>query len=278
MASADQEESLTALVFEIGAMGTSEVLRFKQPDGEEDILPVIAGTKVVDAYFASPPGAEDLQKLRVQLPELKTEVLRQSQQDWMAEWKKGFQPFPLAKSFWVVPSWENPPNEASEVIHMDPGMAFGTGTHATTQLVSEFLEESKSRGSFLDVGTGTGILAIMAYKMQFKDVWALEIDQEARRVAQENFALNSVTVTMPEGGVEDLSRRFSVVAANIIDGPLLRMRESLLARLEPGGVLLLSGILEEREPEFIAQFHLPGGRSFVERRVRDGWVALMAEV
>ncbi len=260
------------LAFDFGAMGTTEVLKFSQPEGEETVFTESLERKKIEIYFADSPSPEFFVQIETRIPTSDFSLSECPDQDWMAEWKKNFKPMPLAEPFWIVPSWEAAPPMAAQVIHMDPGMAFGTGTHETTQLIAEELVAGQVGYSLLDVGTGTGILAILAIKLGFKEVCAIDTDPEARRVAQENFELNSAQIELPALGVHELKGTYSVVVANIIDGPLVRMQHDLFRLVEPGGRLVVSGILLEREREFLQHFLPPPGRPL--RRTQKGdWLA-----
>src|SRR5690606_7022875 len=135
------------------------------------------------------------------------------------------------------------PSEAKRVLRIDPGMAFGTGTHETTQLAAQILSDLAAKQplvSVLDVGTGTGILALLAELLGAEVVQATEIDSEARRVARENLVRNaSRSVVVLEDQLESLSNTFQVVMANIIDGVLLELGADLCRRVKPGGHLIL---------------------------------------
>jgi ribosomal protein L11 methyltransferase len=277
------EEWLSHAAFENGALGMSEPLAFDQPEGEETVFTRIPDTRNVDVYFAVAPEPDFVRDLRSRFPQVHIDLRSEPTKDWLEEWKKGFKPFALVDGHWVVPSWCEPPPEAQHKIWIDPGMAFGTGTHETTQLVAEALKEvlpsAREAKSFLDVGTGTGILAILAKQMGLTDVYATEIEDDARRVARENFARNGCDdITMNATQVEELPRRFDLVAANIIDGVLLRLQEVLKARVKPGGWLILSGIILERERDFLSGFRLPGEKKWDLRRQKGDWLLYAAKL
>lgn len=268
------EEWLSSQVFEFGASGISEVLGFRQPEGEEDVFTQIPDRRAVDVYFPKEPDPRFLNLLAERWPETRASINAEVEKDWLAEWKKGFAPFALTDDHWVVPSWCEPPREAKHKILIDPGMAFGTGTHETTKLVAQELRHlSTATHSLLDVGTGTGILAILAKQLGFKNISATEIEPEARRVARENFILNGAAdIRLDERQIEQLTSKFDVVLANIIDGVLVRIQEQLKEKVKPGGWLILSGIITEREPDFLAGFNLPPGVNWSQRRQMGDWL------
>jgi ribosomal protein L11 methyltransferase len=269
------EEWLSGEAFTFGALGISEVLPFDQPEGEEDVYTRIPDRRAVDIYFQAAPAREFVETLRARFPQAVVEVRGETARDWLAEWKKGFKPFALTPGHWVVPSWCEPPPSARHKIWIDPGMAFGTGTHETTQLVAEamaeLLHETKC-SSCLDVGTGTGILAVLARQLGIAHVRATEIEPDARRVARENFAANGCAdIVLNDQQIEDLAETFDLVVANIIDGVLVRVQEALKARVRPGGWLMVSGIIGERETDFLSGFHLPAGTTWSKRAAKGDW-------
>lgn len=279
----NQEEWVSSTAFEYGALGVSEVLEFSQPEGEETVFTKSPEFRILDVYFSEPPSELFAEELRLKIPKVAVQISKEQNKDWLAEWKKGFKPFQLTRSHWVIPSWCEPPPEAKYRILIDPGMAFGTGTHETTQLCAEAVQKvlgsKKEIESFLDVGTGTGILAILAHQLWVPTVAATELDTDARRVAHENFVLNECEdIELSELQVEQLSDRYDVVVANIIDGVLVRIQDSLKKRVQPGGTLIVSGIIAERESDFLAGFKLPPGKSWIRRTQKGDWLCFEAEL
>ncbi len=277
------EEDFTYLCFDNGAQGVTEDLTFSQPEIIYD--PTIVETERLDlnAYFEAHPGDEFLKELKSSFPEAEIEVITEEHQDWMENWKKGFEPFLFVEPFWIVPSWHKPPPEAKQVLLVDPGMAFGTGTHETTKLASRIIVQAwdgiaaATGGSphVLDVGTGTGILGLVCYKLGAGRVVAIDNDPEARRVARENVRLNGAEeIEVPETQLGEFKpEQFDLVIANIIDGVLVNLRDDLLRVLKPGGTVVLSGILTEREGPFLDQF-LSGTSVRNRRRMTMGeWSA-----
>lgn len=265
------EEFLSNNAFDWEALGMSEVLPFSQPEGEEDVFTKIPERRAIDVYFENSPASGFIELVRGRFPDVEVKIDSEQEKDWLEEWKKGFKPFELAGGHWVVPSWCESPAGAKHNIWIDPGMAFGTGTHETTQLVAKELVNLKGT-SLLDVGTGTGILAIMAKQMGIVRVAATEIEADSRRVARENFERNKCeSIQLDERQVEDLQEKFDIVVANIIDGVLVRIQDALKARVNPGGWLVLSGIITEREKDFLEGFNVSGD-SWDIRRQQGDWL------
>lgn len=270
------EESLNDLVFSFGAQGISEVLSYRQTSQSFEPETISTPFHDINVYFLETPHPDLLQTLRTEFGDVKYEIREEEEKDWLEEWKKGFEPFPLASDLWIIPRWwKNPPEEASKKILMEPGMAFGTGTHATTQLAAEFLSQLDLKNiSLLDVGTGTGVLAMAAALQGASRILGTEIDSQARLVAKENLRLNGLeNIEILEEQIESINEKFGVVVANIIDGILLDLKFSLMDRVAGGGDLILTGILLEREPDFVAEFNWSAHLfTIVERREKEGWV------
>lgn len=253
------EDAATELCFAYDCAGVSETLSFEQNDAK--YLPKVKPTETIDleAYFYTAPSPDIIHALEKLSPTAKVETTTEENKDWLHEWKKGFEPFALVGSIWVVPSWCEAPDEATTSLLIDPGMAFGTGTHETTklasQLITEFFGERPETESVLDVGTGTGILALLAHHLGAKQVVGLEIDELARGVARENVELNGVnSIQIPEHQIEDEQGHYQLVIANVIDGVLLELRADLCRCMAVGGDLILSGILTERLEAFLSGF------------------------
>jgi len=276
---ASLEEDVTDHCFESGATGVTEVLAFSQPDLTYDpsILPV--KTHDLDVYFTETPNDTFFDGLKVLAPSMKWQTLEEQDKDWLEEWKKGFVPFKLIGNYWVVPSWHEKPAEADVGILIDPGMAFGTGTHATTKMAAYFVQKLSSQfkdltdKSLLDVGTGTAILAMLASHEGVKRILGLEIDPEARRVARENIVLNKLTnIEISDKPLEETGEKFDFVVANIIDGVLIQLKDALLRTLKPGGHIFLTGILTERDNHFFTNFIEKSNLKVVRRIEKDEWV------
>lgn len=166
---------------------------------------------------------------------------------WHLVWRDQFQSLCFADRLWVVPSWHTPPPEAELMITLDPGMAFGTGTHPTTRLCLEWLAAAGvTHRRVLDYGCGSGILAIAAAKLGAHIVAAVDIDEEACRVARENAQLN----TCPEiaiGTPDSLgANTFDILVANLLLRPVLALHGEFIARLRPHGKIALSGIMRDQ--------------------------------
>lgn len=253
------EDPITQHSFDFGASGLSEALVFTQPDLTYDPFVVHQKTRDFDVYFPSKPEPGFFKRLQEMDSKIGAEIHEEIEKDWLEEWKKGFKPFPIAGDYWIVPSWLPSPVDAHHSIQIDPGMAFGTGTHATTKMASAFLlrrsQESGSSAQLLDVGTGTAVLAILGERLGFKNPVGVEIDPEARRVARENVERNHCQeVQIIDQQIDTLDQQFEVVVANIIDGVLIHLAGDLARVTKQNGDLFCTGILSEREEIFVQGF------------------------
>ncbi|HEY6399791.1 MAG TPA: 50S ribosomal protein L11 methyltransferase [Blastocatellia bacterium] len=240
------------------------------------------------AYFNSAPDAENLRRqiLRnlklMDLPEFALRGIRNltvADQDWLAEWKKGYEPIAIGQSLLVCPSWrlDQARNTDRIVIEIDPGMAFGTGTHETTRGCLEMLEKYWKGASLLDVGTGTGILAIAAIKLRpGSRVVGFDVDPEAVEVALENAAINGVADEI-EIEVNKLgsyhNQEFDVVLANLTADVIIPLAPEFPQVLKPQGVLIVSGVLREQTDDVRAALQ-SDNFSVTEMKPDGEWVTM----
>lgn len=199
--------------------------------------------------------------------------------DWVRMTQAQFPPTQIRNDLWIVPSWHQPPNPQAINIRLDPGVAFGTGTHPTTRLCLEWLHDhTLTNDTVLDYGCGSGILAVAAKKLGAAEVLGTDIDPQAIEAANYNAQENEVEVgfylpeQMPQG-------QFDVVVANILSNPLRLLAPALLARVKSGGYLVLSGILERQAQELIEVYrsYRPDSPLSVWKTM-DGWVCLAGRI
>ena len=204
-------------------------------------------------------------------------------QDWMAAWKQHYHPIPIGSKLLILPAWIEQHDTARIPVRIDPGMAFGTGTHPSTQLCLEMLETYVRPGQpIIDIGCGSGILSIAAVKLGSRHALAVDIDPAALRGTRENAAANGVEqqIEVGQGSLQHiLSGCFSIqqaplVLANILAPVLVEMLEQGLERtLSPGGTLILAGILDEQNHRVDASAQRAGLRLIEKRQISD-WAAL----
>ena len=195
---------------------------------------------------------KSLKRIAPEIPLTKIKTASIPEQDWGENWKRFFKPIQVTSKFVIKPPWSKIRLKRDQIpIEITPGMAFGTGTHATTILCIRALEERmrKRNLSILDVGTGSGILSIIAARLGAKEVVGIDIDPLAMENARENVEKNGVSniVNLRKGSIGTVHKKFNVVVANIDFKRLKRMRKPLSNHLENEGVLILSGILEKQK-------------------------------
>jgi ribosomal protein L11 methyltransferase len=205
-------------------------------------------------------------------------------ENWMTAWKDHYHPIPIGKKLLVLPAWIEQQDNSRIAVKIDPSMAFGTGTHPSTQLCLELIEEYTHPGTpVIDVGCGSGILSIAALKMGASHALAVDIDPASVKATGENSEANDVLaqVECGQGSVTEIHdgkysiKQAPVVLANILAPILIRLFDAGMAELvEPGGVIILAGILAEQADSVIdsAGSH---GLTFVEKRQSGDWVALV---
>jgi len=255
-----------ALLFEMGATGVEE--------RDDAVLPMPGARKpapghaLLVAFFARRAEADEAARA-LGAGGVAAEVAAIEPRDWGEEWKKGLAPLSVGRVF-LRPTWieaARPPG-AVEVV-LDPGMAFGTGTHPTTALCLAALDAflaTRPGAAVLDVGTGSGILAIAARKLGAGRVAASDDDPVAVLVARENATRNGAALELTGADLPAIPGRFDLVVANILAGVLVALAPDLVARLAPGGELVLAGVLVPQESEVRAAFagaglaELPGAR------------------
>ena len=186
------------------------------------------------------------------------EIKTETKDDWTCGWKQWFKPFEIVSGITVAPSWDLPSDNRNATITLDPGMAFGTGLHPTTKLCAEAVHDiaQKSPTSMLDVGCGTGLLAIIAHMDGIQNVVGIEIDEDARIIADENFEKNGIKNIKVFESMKSIESTFDLVVANILMGTLIELKDKLIAHTAIGGHLILSGLTHDQEETIISKFPL----------------------
>jgi ribosomal protein L11 methyltransferase len=283
-------EALSAAFAEWGQGVAIEQVVHSSRDGDELVYPPDAPL-LVKTYLplhdpTSPERRREIEKavwalgLLRHVGPLEARSLREA--DWADAWKRYFFVQRVGRRTVVVPSWrqaEYAPQPDDIPLLLDPGMAFGTGLHPTTQLCLRAVEERVQPGQrVLDLGAGSGILAIAASKLGAEYVEAVEIDPVAARVCRENAELNGVSgrTTVIEGALEAEGERFDLALANITIRVLLEVHPILARRLRPGGTAVMSGVLVERADELVDVLSGAGWRHVRTDQEQD-WVALIVE-
>jgi ribosomal protein L11 methyltransferase len=272
----DQVEMISEAFTAIGALSVTVL-----DAGDEPLLepapgetPLWSNARVIALFDATQDSAELKLQLQAVLdapvPDLLVESL--ADRDWSNTWRDTFGAMQFGRRLWVCPVGESPSDPEAIVVHMDPGMAFGTGTHATTALCLEWLDAHPPVGrSVIDYGCGSGILAVAAHKLGAANVTAVDIDPQALQATRENARRNGcdVEVFHPEAlgqGSVDL------VVANILANPLIELATDLSLRVHTGGQLVMTGILAEQAKAVMAAYR--DWFVFAAPVYREEWVLL----
>lgn len=289
-AAAADAEALSEALLAAGALSVSvedaqagtalETPQFGEPGSPA--TPLWDDSRVV-ALFDPPANHADLRAAIAaaaraagiaQLPEISFAEV--AEQDWVRLTQSQFAPIRISDRLWIVPSWHSAPDPGAINLELDPGLAFGTGSHPTTRLCLEWLEQEIRPGvTLLDYGCGSGILGIAALKLGAADVLGVDIDASALTAAADNAARNRVGMRLAHSA-DALTASFDRVVANILTNPLMLLAPLLSARLKPGGKLALSGVLETQAEQVIAAYapYLP----LMVGATHDGWVRLEGEI
>ena len=245
----------------------------------------------VTIYVAdNPQGMEELMQVRQILARLKAqdpdgkygrlelEMKDVDEEDWSNAWKKYYHPVQVGEHLLVCPSWEAYDRQPDDVVlTLNPGMAFGTGTHDTTRLCMELLEKYITpQDTVLDVGCGSGILAITAALLGANKIIGCDIDEVAVKVAGENAALNGVQdrIAFHQGDLtSQVEGSFQIICANIVADVIIRLSEDVGRYLAKDGIFITSGIIDTREQDVLNALE-QNGFQVIERRTSGGWVAL----
>ena len=271
-------DEVEALLLSCGALslcleedGVSNPI-FEPPIGDHPLWSKL----YISALFEHLIAAELTIKALAHHTQVGTQVLLETidETDWQAKFQQQFNAKRYGK-LWVYPSWQETPEPEGISLKLDPGLAFGTGKHPTTDLCLDWLgEQNLTQMSLLDFGCGSGILALAAAKLGAQPVVAIDIDPQALRATEQNRDANDISpdqlyVTTAKD-IED--RRFSVVIANILAGPLLELRDQFVALLLPKGELILSGILSSQVDDIKAAHS--GHFDLVSVEVREDWARI----
>jgi ribosomal protein L11 methyltransferase len=247
-----QAEAFSEAVLEAGA----ESVSLESASGDRSALEPGARMRVVALATAAadPAALVAAAAATAAMPAPGFTVAPLEEEDWVRRSQSQFGPIRISGRLWIVPSWHAPPDPAAIAVRLDPGLAFGTGSHVSTRMVLRQLESAVRPGMrVLDYGCGSGILAVVAGKFGAGEIAATDIDPQALATSIANAADNDVilNVALPESLPPGT---FDLVLANILAGPLIDLEPLLAARTRPGGRILLSGILESQAAEVVAAY------------------------
>ncbi|MEC9313442.1 MAG: 50S ribosomal protein L11 methyltransferase [Pseudomonadota bacterium] len=276
--SPDKAETLSEALSECGAAAVTFEDDADQPIYEPDLgeTPLWADTRLTALFDAENSEQSVLDMLAAMLPEVpRFRVEAVEDKDWEREWMANFQPIQFGDKLWIVPSWHKAPDEQAVNILLDPGLAFGTGTHATTALCLNWLDQADLKGKYvIDYGCGSGILAIAAALLGAERVIGVDTDPQALEATRENARRNGVEVEayLP-GNCPD--EPCDLLLANILAGPLQNLAPRFANLCKPNTQLVLSGILQSQADE-VAESYAPWF-TMQPAVSREDWVRLTGE-
>jgi ribosomal protein L11 methyltransferase len=255
----DDAEKFSDLLSEAGANAVTFLDSADQPLYEPPVgeTPLWSRTRIIGLFDANANMEAVLEYIRQAidpkpLPDHRISPLEDK--DWEREWMDNFKPMPFGERLWIVPSWTEAPHPEAINILLDPGLAFGTGTHPTTDLCLQWLDEhGAAHDEVIDYGCGSGILAVAAAKLGAQHVWAVDNDPQAliatRDNAEKNNVAGNISAVLPDA-LPDLQT--PLLLANILAQPLMEFAERFATHVTPGGHIVLSGILAEQAQQVTA--------------------------
>lgn len=250
---------------------SGEVARFGEPGGAPALWPLSR----VTALFAGDADAGAILRAvaaELGLPLPPAELAEVAEQDWVRATQAQFQPIRIDDGFWIVPSWCEPPRRDAIALRLDPGLAFGTGSHPTTRLCLEWLRSEMTPGArVLDYGCGSGVLAIAAALLGAGAVHGTDVDAQALEASRENARANGVRASFVAPDRLDPAP-CDIVVANILANPLVMLAPALAHRARPGGRIALSGILADQTNDVAAAYR--PWFTLAPWRAAEGWVLL----
>ena len=294
-------EIVSDLFLRLGAVGTQILDRADLPDPtkptanwelmDQSVIDAMPEDVQVKAWIEEdklptilPALQEEVSSLKSHVPSLGSLTLSLQgvkEEDWSENWKQYYKPFRIGQHMVVKPTWEDfDLKEDDLLIEIDPGMAFGTGTHETTAMCVQLIEKYYASGSLLDVGTGSGILAIATARLGAKDIYAVDIDPDAVRVARENVEHNGLEniIDVQQGDLlQGLSRQFDFAVANILAPVICMLATPLKKHLAPGGKFVCSGIIKEAERDVFEALNA-AGYIIDETCYKGDWVAFACHI
>ncbi len=276
----DEVDKLSDALEETGALSITFTDQFDDPvlepaPGATPLWPNV----VVQALYAEETEAEiALAMVYTAFPHLSGSLNTLPDQDWERACLDQFKPQQFGQRLWVVPSWLTPPDPDAVNLILDPGLAFGTGSHATTSLCLTWLEQADLvQKTVIDYGCGSGILALAALKLGAEHVYAVDIDEQALLATQDNAFNNQIAAkSLTAGQPDTLHKPVDVIIANILLAPLLTLKQRFRDLLVDQGVLVVSGLLEEQVPELIHAYQ----GDFVHNQtcIENGWALVVFDV
>ena len=293
------EELISSILYDVGATGLAiedprDILELSQsPESwafiDPDLINVESDDIVIKAYFSE---AEDLDNIvqEIKYKIRNNPILKEAQpevtvtmvddEDFAQNWKKYYKPTKIGERIVIKPTWEAyTPEEGDILVELDPGMAFGTGTHETTILCTEALERYVKQGDIVyDIGCGSGILSIVAAKLGAEKVVGVDLDEVCIKVSNENIIINQVEdiIEVKKGNLLDVVEgKANIIVSNIIAEIIVEMIGDLKSHLEDKGIFITSGIIEEKIP-MVEKALLENGFKILETKQKNEWALIIA--
>lgn len=294
------EELISSILYDVGATGLAiedprDILELSQsPESwafiDPDLINVESDDIVIKAYFSE---AEDLDNIvqEIKYKIRNNPILKEAQpevtvtmvddEDFAQNWKKYYKPTKIGERIVIKPTWEAyTPEEGDILVELDPGMAFGTGTHETTILCTEALERYVKQGDIVyDIGCGSGILSIVAAKLGAEKVVGVDLDEVCIKVSNENIIINQVEdiIEVKKGNLLDVVEgKANIIVSNIIAEIIVEMIKDLKLHLEDKGIFITSGIIEEKIP-MVEKALLENGFKILETKQKNEWALILAK-
>ena len=256
--SRDEADNLCDLLEEMGALSVTFTDLYDSPILEPEIgtTPLWADVVIQALYADEEEGKQVLSHFAMTYPQLSVSLERVAEKDWERVCMADFQPLRFGNRLWICPSWITPPQPDAVNLTLDPGLAFGTGTHPTTSLCLTWLDQADLNNKHvIDYGCGSGILALAALKLGARHVLAVDLDEQALTATRNNAEINhfteqDLTVLLPN----ELHEPVDLIIANILLLPLLQLRGEFRRLLKPGGLLVVSGVLDSQVEQLITAY------------------------
>ncbi|MDX1837675.1 50S ribosomal protein L11 methyltransferase [Legionella taurinensis] len=273
----DEAEALSDALEGLGAVSVTLTDRHDSPvlEPEPGTTPLWPDIVIQALYTEEEAAAQAIKTLSPNYPHLRFSLDTLPEKDWERVWMDDFKPQRFGERLWICPSWIEPPQPDAVNLILDPGLAFGTGTHPTTSLCLSWLDAANlTRKSVIDYGCGSGILALAALKLGAASVQAVDIDEQALLATRNNADTNQMA-SMPLfiGFPDSLKPGADLLIANILLAPLLTLKDRFKALLTPGGQLVVSGLLLDQTPQMLQHYD----DDFVHEgsHTLDGWSLLI---
>ena len=289
--SKDKKDIIEGILFDYGIYTTEEISsdiveELDQDEKDWDFIdyPLINSSEDVFAIRVYPENMEDANKLKAELSEKKLGqclLEEKDDEDWANNWKKYYKPLEIGEKLAIVPEWEDYDNDNRVVIKINPGMAFGTGTHESTYMCLELLERYVNKDDdIFDIGCGSGILAIAGLKLGAKKALLVDIDEKCIDASHENASLNDLEDKMEikKGNLLDVVKgRADLIVSNIIAEIIVDEIKNLKKHMDKGGIFITSGIIKERRQMVIHALE-ENGFEIIDELEKNNWVAIVGRL